>query len=443
MKRIKLILVMLLVISGIFTMQSCKKDTLVPFTEKASFTIPALVAPASGGFLSLATTTVDLKWESTNADGATLNYDVYFGTSDDPARVQTAYTQTTLTVNVLKGYKYYWRVNATDPNGVVARGPLWSFEVVDPTAPLNMKMTWTTDAKSVVNLDLAPEKAVDLRLLILKSDKVTTATSIINTGGFEEYGKFNTLVDGTYYIATDIASTVNFNSGSANVPFDISINLQFLQRGTVLDPGINSYAKNIVLTNVMTNKFNCSSYKTVLAKVVKAGSTYTIDKSVSFIVPAPPAKLAGTWHGSDFGYTSTVTTAITGGKLLIDGVGTGWMNDPVDGWGEVPTATYPAEVVVNLCAGTVTIANQKFMQTTWKGDPQTPYYIQGTGTFDLSGAYPVLVLNYDFIQGGTSIAKYFGVTTFKATLTLDPAAAKSLLDNSGITKGLLVRPAKK
>lgn len=445
MKRIKLIFVMLLVLSGLFTMQSCKKDKVVPYSEKASFTIPALVSPATGGFLSPAGTTIDLAWESSNADGAPQNWDVYFGTSDDPAKVQTGYTQQTLTVNVLKGYKYFWKVVGTDANGIITRGPLWSFEVIDPTAQLNMKMTWTTDAKSVVNLDLAPEKAVDLRLLILRANKVSTAVPTINTAGFEEYNGFNTLVDGTYYIATDISSTVNFNNGSSNVPFDISINLQFLQRGTKLDVPINSFAKILSFPTIMTNEFNCSLYKTILAKVVKKGSVYTIDKEVSYILPPlPPPALVGVWKGSDFGYPSTIVTTIAGGKLLIDGVGTGWMIDPVDGWGEVPQSTIPAEVVVNLCTQTVTIPKQKFMTTKYLGKIQPDYFIQGKGTFDLSGAFPVLVINYDFIQGTSSIAKAFGVATFKASLTLNPAAAKSLIDNSRpVMKGLFVKPVLK
>lgn len=436
-----MILVML-ILSGLFTMQSCKKDKMVPFVEKASFTIPTLVSPGTG-FLSPAGSTVDLTWESTNADNAPQNWDVYFGTSETPALIQSGYTQQTITVNVLKGYKYFWEVVAHDANGVITRGPIWSFEIIDPAAPLNLKMSWTTDANAVVNLNLAPEKAVDLRLLILKADLVTLATPVITTAGFEEYGKFNTLPNGTYYIATDIKSTVNYNDGSSNIPYDISINLQFLQRGTQLDPGINSYAKSIDYANVMTNKFNCSSYKTVLAKVVKAGSTYTIDKSVSFIVPPPPPALVGVWHGSDFDYPSTVVTTIANGKLLINGVGTGWISDP-EGWGEVVITTTPATVVVNLCAGTLTIAKQTFMTTTYLGDPQPAYSIQGTGTFDLSGAFPVLKLTYDFIQGSTSIAPYLGATHFTASLTLDPAAAKSLLVNSGfVGKGLFVKPVLK
>jgi hypothetical protein len=426
MKRINLIFVMLLVVSGLFTMQSCKKDAPVPFTEYGAFTNPVLLAPADAGFLNVTGTTVDLKWESTDADADPVAWDVYFGSSDDPALVKKGNTTTTYTATVAKGTKYYWKVVAKDANGVITRSPIWSFEVVDPAATLKLKMSWATNVKTAVGMDLAPEAVVDLRLLILKADKVTTATTTINTAGFEEYAGFSTLVDGTYYVVTDISKTIN--AGDFNVPIDLDITLAFSQRG-------NLYT-TLALAKVMTNKFNCSSYKTVLAKVVKVGNTYTVTKDVSTILPAVPATLPGVWKGDDGGYPSTITTAIVGGKLMIDGVGTGWM---LNDWEEIPVSTIPAEVVVNLCAKTVSIANQKFMNTTWKGAPQTAYYIQGTGTYDLSGTFPVMTLTYDFIQGGVSIAKQFGLTSFKAILTQDPAG-KGIFTVSE-TKG--VKPVKK
>src|ERR1035437_213836 len=428
MKRRNLIFVMLLVFSGLFVIQSCKKESPVAFTEEEAFTIPTLVAPANG-FINVTGTTVDLKWASTNAAGDAENWQVYFGPGDDPALIQTGYTQESITVNVTPGAKYNWKVVGTDKNGIHTRSPLWSFEVVDPTAPMDLKMTWTTDVKTVIGLDLAPDAAVNLRLVILKANQVTLAAPIVNTNTFEEFAAFNTLADGVYYVATDIASTIN--AGDFNNVFDISINLSFAQRGTL------SY--QLPFPTVMTNKFNCSAYKTILAKVTKTGNTYTIAQAVSYIVPPPPAALVGVWHGSDFGYPSTIVTSIVGGNLLIDGVGTGWISDPA-GWGEVPQSTIPAKVVVNLCAGTVTIANQKFMTTKDLGAVQPSYYIQGTGTFDLSGAFPVMTLTYDFIQGGTSIASAgFGVKSFTATLTLDPSA-KSLLTKEARSNLIIAKP---
>src|ERR1035437_8045974 len=104
MKRRNLIFVMLLVFSGLFVIQSCKKESPVAFTEEEAFTIPTLVAPANG-FINVTGTTVDLKWASTNAAGDAENWQVYFGPGDDPALIQTGYTQENITGKLLARIK--------------------------------------------------------------------------------------------------------------------------------------------------------------------------------------------------------------------------------------------------------------------------------------------------------------------------------------------------
>jgi hypothetical protein len=290
-------------------------------------------------------------------------------------------------------------------------------------------MTWTTNALEAIGQDLAPTAVLNLRLLILKDDLKTLAVPAINTTGFEEFTGFNSLPDGTYYIATDFSQTVN--AGDFNVPIDVSINLGFNQKGI--------YNQNIPFANVMTNEFNCYDYKTVLAKVTKTGLVYNMSPAVSYILP-DPNNLKGTWSGDDSGYPSEIVTTVVGGKLLIDGVGLAWM---LNDWGEVAVATFPAEVVFNTCAGTVTIAQQEFMHTTWLGDPQPAYSIKGTGTLDISGASPVIHLEYDFIQGGGGIARYFGIPFFWADITLSGAKG-AVISPSGTNLNLVIpKPAKK
>jgi hypothetical protein len=414
MKRKNLIFVMLLVLSALLTIQSCKKESPVGFTEEQAFTIPTLIAP-NQGFLNVTGPTIDLKWESTNAAGAPNNWAVYFGTGDDPALLQTGVTTETVTVPVVPGKKYNWKVIGTDANGLTTAGPVWSFETVDPAAALDVKMSWTTDVKSVVGLDLAPDAAVNLRLLILKADKSTLAVPVINTKTFEEFPGFSSLADGVYYVATDLASSIN--AGDFNKTFNISIDLAFSQRGIFND--------QLAFPTVMTTDFPCSDYRTILAKVTKTGNTFTAEQSVSKVTPPPPAALAGTWHGLDDGFVSHIVTNIADGNLLIDKVGLEWM---FTDWGEVVITTTPANVVFNSCSGTLSIPQQEFMTTTYLGAPQPAYSIVGTGTFDLSGAFPVMNLSYDFIQvdGAGSIAKQLGLTHFTATLTQDPSA-KSLM----------------
>jgi hypothetical protein len=430
MKRINMIFVMLLVLSGLFTMQSCKKDKTVPYTEKASFTVPALIAPASGVFLNVTGTSVDLKWESTNADGAPQNWDVYFGTSEDPSSIKTAYTQQSVTVDVLKGYKYYWRVVATDANGIITRGPLWSFEVIDPAAPLKMKMTWKTNALEAIGMDIDPLKVANLRLLIRKADK--TSQSTVNTTGFEEFNTWNTLADGKYYIATDLSSTID--AGDFNSPIDISIDLSFIQRGI--------QNQSVSFANVMTNKFVCSTYRVYLGYLVKAGTTYTFTKEISY----PVSVYSGVWFGldkADIDYDSQVET-YQGCSLQIKGLVFGWMSEF---WGEVIVKGGSASITINPTTGVVDIPLQYYCTTKYNGVVQTAYNIVGTGTYDATGAFPKMTIKYTLIQGADDWAQwmfdngYMATNKFEAVITLDPAGIKGA-KSMNISKPLVNKPVR-
>jgi hypothetical protein len=132
MKRKNKILIMLLVLSGLFTMQSCTKEDSTTFTVYHAFTEPAALTPADGTEVKISGTTVDLKWASTNADGDAVIADVYFGTSNKPALYKAAHNALTLTVPVVKGQSYYWHVTMKDKNGIMTTSPTFSFTVFEP-----------------------------------------------------------------------------------------------------------------------------------------------------------------------------------------------------------------------------------------------------------------------------------------------------------------------
>ena len=132
MKNKNRILIMLLVLSGLFTMQSCTKEDATTFTVYHAFTEPAAVAPADAATITISGTTVDLKWASTNADGDAVIADVYFGTSSKPALYKAAHNSLTLTVPVVKGKTYYWHVTMKDKNGITTTGTTFSFTVFEP-----------------------------------------------------------------------------------------------------------------------------------------------------------------------------------------------------------------------------------------------------------------------------------------------------------------------
>ncbi len=421
MKKKISIIVMLLVFAGTLTFQSCLDRDPVPFVEYGAFTIPKVVSPSHKAFLDLdGATTVDLVWSSTDADGDPQKWDVYFGQSEEPARVATGHTSQTYTVNVAIGTKYYWRVIGYDANGIPTRSDVWSFEIVDPAASLNVKMSWSTNVLDAIGLDVKPEEAADLRLLILDEDSVTIAT--VDGSAFEEYSFLSTLPDGKYFVKTDLYSTIN--AGDFNSPIDINVKLSFNQRGI-----LNTSLDYPVL---MTNENPCDLYSFFLATVTKTGSTYTVEHDVAGITPP-----IVTWFGTDAEYPSEVTASDNCTGPFLSMLNAGWM---LDWWGETIVAGGIAYYTIDA-SGNITIPLQYYITTKYNGAVQTPYYIQGSGILDDSGTYPVMNLSYDLKQGSTWIGHLcflnygWGTDGFEAALTLDP-------DGKGKGSQSLVRPPK-
>lgn len=125
---------MLLALSGIIALQSCKKYTSVPFVEHHAFTTPSTESPANEAVVHTTGSTVDLTWVSTNPDGTATKADVYFGTSEDPELYAEGLTATTLNVPIEIGLTYFWRVVMIDVNNVTVDGPTWTFSIFEPIA---------------------------------------------------------------------------------------------------------------------------------------------------------------------------------------------------------------------------------------------------------------------------------------------------------------------
>lgn len=422
-----LIFTITLLIFTLLTISSCKKEAQDPFTEHFAFTVPTVEAPGNGQFVNLTGgNTVVLKWKSENGGGDPEKWDVYFGTTANPPLVKEGNSSESYTVTVEKGTKYYWHVEATNSQGIPTRGDLWDFEVVDPAAPLSMDMTWTTNSLDKIGMEIDPLLVANLRLRILKADK-TAAVPAINTTDFETYSGFNTLPDGKYYIATDLTSTID--AGDFNNPIDISIDLQFTQRG-VMD-------ETFSFPQVMTNQFVCSTYRVYLGYIVKTGTSYVFTKEVT----KPVSPYSAVWFGldntTDFDYASQVETYM-GCSLQIKGLSFEWMSDF---WGEVIIKGGSASITIDPNTGAVTIPNQFYCRTKYKGVVQPDYYIEGTGTYDASGAFPTMTITYDLLQNGVSMADQDGGADpkFTAVLTLEPPAASKSMALKTIK--MLTRPA--
>lgn len=126
---------MVLILSGLFITQSCKKEAVITPT---GFTIamPGAPSPAIDEVVPFTGTgqTINLTW--TGAGSSPTVWAVFYGTKSSPALVASNVTADSYTVTLTKGGTYYWQVSTTDANNENTTSPVWSFEVnSNPAVP--------------------------------------------------------------------------------------------------------------------------------------------------------------------------------------------------------------------------------------------------------------------------------------------------------------------
>ncbi len=135
MKRKLIFFVALLTLLGLFTMQSCKKESPVKTTVFVA-AMPSTPTPSADAVVPFTGTgqTINLTWDAKATDA--ISWDVYFGTKSSPALAASGVTSNAYTATVTKGGTYYWQVVTTDANNVESDSPVWSFEVnSNPNVP--------------------------------------------------------------------------------------------------------------------------------------------------------------------------------------------------------------------------------------------------------------------------------------------------------------------
>lgn len=82
-----------------------------------------------------------LSWTGGDPNGDDVTYDVYFGKSSSPPKVESNHPDTTYNPGLLDfDTKYYWKIVARDFAGLSTSGPTWSFTTEDnlpPNTPSN------------------------------------------------------------------------------------------------------------------------------------------------------------------------------------------------------------------------------------------------------------------------------------------------------------------
>lgn len=436
MKRKNILLASLVVFSSLFAIQSCKEDE-PSIAVKQAFTTPVAVAPVpdKDGIVHFTNgTQIALQWKSENSGGDAASWTVYFGTGSTPAKFRSDVTKDSIHVSIVDGQTYYWRVETVDSRGTVTTSPVNKFIAVSGISPrMSIDLTCATDVKTAIGVDLPADDVIDLRLLIIDAVPDTIEVAVDGAKSAESYKGIDTLADGKYRVAVDIFSTKNF--GDINTPLKIDLTLKLAQLGLI--------DETFEFAQVMTNEFVCEGFRVYLADITKTGSKYVVEKNLV----KPTSEYSGPWGGKEMDfypkkdlvnvpYESQIEVYV-GCDLMIKNLGLGWMNDF---WGEVVIAGGSAVIGIDATAGTVTIAKQNYMITTYEGAVQPTYKIQGSGTIDLTGAKPKMVINYDLLQGTSNWATwcqtrgYIKTPNFVATIELDAATAKAIKQKMAASK---------
>jgi len=102
----------------------------------------------------------DLSWNCSDPDNDSLMYDVYFGETNPPLKVESNISDSMYNPGIMNyGIDYYWKIVAWDIHGTSQVGPIWSFQTnhlpFTPNTPspanesinvsINADLSWTGD----------------------------------------------------------------------------------------------------------------------------------------------------------------------------------------------------------------------------------------------------------------------------------------------------------
>jgi hypothetical protein len=89
-----------------------------------------IISPTLGQKLSATNGKITLQWRGLDTDNDIANYDVYFGTTNTPAILQSKLTESSLSnVSVNSATTYYWKVITRDTKGNTSDSGLYQFSI--------------------------------------------------------------------------------------------------------------------------------------------------------------------------------------------------------------------------------------------------------------------------------------------------------------------------
>ena len=106
----------MLLVSGLLTMQSCTKETLVPIKAYVA-AVPANPTPASDAVLPYSTAPINLTWEQGAAKVSSWNVTIML---PDNSEVHATTTTNSYSYTPSMSGQFLWNVNTKDANGITS-----------------------------------------------------------------------------------------------------------------------------------------------------------------------------------------------------------------------------------------------------------------------------------------------------------------------------------
>lgn len=315
---------MLLVFAGLFTMQSCTKESTTPI-EIFKAAVPVNPTPVVDAVVPLSGTSYTLKWEGTSP-----TWDIYIGTTDKPGLAKAGVTGNSYVFTTTTGGEFFWYVVTKDANKVVSTSPVWNFYINSaPTAPV-----LTTPANNDAKFN-AKGKLVWTASTDAEEDHVTydvylgkTATGLAIVG--------SNLTDATFTPTLDYATTYFWKVIAKDDHGVKTESVVFTFNTDIFRPDFSVFGG---MSSEVSPSFSATAKKDVYLLA------NTTAKTINMIFPLADGMLGAGW-GTVYSGAHPITISYDPNTLAVTSAKQLWMDSFID-----PTEMGPMSVKVK--SGTI------------------------------------------------------------------------------------------
>lgn len=282
-------------------------------------TAPVLRSPTHNATVN--TLTPQLSWTaSSDPDGDSLTYALYFGTVSDPGLAASNLSATTYTTGTLAANTtYYWKVGALDSEGNYTESGVWTFETgnveVDNQAPSDPKLQY-------------PENNVNVNI-IAHSDVVTLSwePSTDPEGDSIVYDVFFGTSANPPLLASDLDLNLNYTGYVPFVSYTNGTTYYWKIRATDSEGNFSDSPVWQFITNISSvlsiPSINTTAPSSITATTASSGGNITSDGGASITArgvcwstaPNPTTADNTTTDGTGTGSFSSALTGLTANTI--------------------------------------------------------------------------------------------------------------------------------